>query len=51
MERENKDELDITNFEAMYLENCREREAFGDQILTREEYRKVWKEFLLVEEK
>ncbi len=42
-------ELNISNFNQMYYANCAEREAFGDPILTREEYRKIWRELILTE--
>lgn len=47
IDREEK--LDISNFNQMYYANCRERESFGQRILSREEYQKLWRELLLTE--
>jgi len=44
-----KEELDISNFNQMYYANCRERESFGQPILSREEYEKEWRELILME--
>jgi len=46
-----KEELDISNFNQMYYANCREREMFGQPILSREEYEKHWRELYLMEKK
>ena len=43
------EKLDISNFNQMYYANCRERESFGQPILSREEYEKEWREFILTE--
>lgn len=42
-------DIDISNFDQMYYANCRERESYGQKILTREEYEKVWRQLLLME--
>ena len=42
-------DIDISNFDQMYYANCRERELYGQKILTREEYEKVWRQLLLME--
>ena len=44
-----EEKLDINNFNQMYYANCRERETFGQRILSREEYQKIWSELLLTE--
>ena len=44
-----KEELDISNFNQMYYANCRERESFGQPILSREEYEKEWRQLILTE--
>ena len=44
-----KEELDISNFNQMYYANCRERELFGQPILSREEYEKEWRQLILTE--
>ena len=46
-----KEELDVSNFNQMYYANCRERESFGQPILSREEYEKLWRELFLTEKK
>tara|TARA_B100001939_G_scaffold222042_1_gene191080 strand:+ start:1667 stop:1861 length:195 start_codon:yes stop_codon:yes gene_type:complete len=46
-----EEELDITNFSQMYYANCREREAFGEPILSQEEYEKHWRSLILMEKK
>ena len=46
-----KEELDISNFNQMYYANCRERESFGQPILSREEYEKEWRQLILTEKK
>ena len=44
-----KEELDMSNFNQMYYANCRERESFGQPILSREEYEKEWRQLILTE--
>ena len=39
-------EIDINNFMQMYYANCKERETYGEPILSPDEYRDVWREFV-----